>query len=311
MTRSADELQAVILAAGKGRRIAPFSSHLPKPLLPVVDRTIIEHQITRLADFGVRDVAVVIGHLGSELVRVLGDGSRFGVRITYMEQEHPMGLAHAVSRAESWVDRPFFVLLGDIWFTDAGLDEMRDALVDGVDGVIAVKEEHDVEAMRRNFAVYENGAGDVIRVVEKPLRVDTTLKGCGIYLFEPSFFEAIRRTPRTVLRNEFELTDAIQLYVDAGHRVRGVRAVDDEINVTEPRDLLAVNLQKLGDSSWIHPGAKVHPGATIVRSVVLEGARVEHPIRLEECLILQGATVRSTHDLARCIVTSEHIVDCG
>ncbi len=206
--------QGVILAAGKGTRMRPFSEHYPKPVLPLGGKPLIAHQIEQMAALGVRDIVIVIGHLGHEVVRTLGDGGQWGVKISYVEQEETLGIAHAVGRLERHVDRPFFLFLGDIWFETENLESMvermRDGAPDRADAVLAVKREPDPEAMRRNFAVLTEGnrSARVIRVVEKPRHAKTDLKGCGIYLFDQSFFDSVRRTPRTALRDEYEITSA-------------------------------------------------------------------------------------------------------
>ena len=92
---SAKDFQGVILAAGKGKRIQPFSSHTPKPLLPVLDRPLIVWQIEAMRELGIDEIVIVIGHLGHHVVSALGDGSRFGVRLEYVEQEHVLGIATA------------------------------------------------------------------------------------------------------------------------------------------------------------------------------------------------------------------------
>src|SRR5438105_3303445 len=90
----------VILAAGKGTRMVPFSEHYPKPILPVGNKPLVAHQLESLHALGVRDVIIVIGHLGHEVVRVLGDGERYGLSFKYVEQEETLGIAHALSRLE-------------------------------------------------------------------------------------------------------------------------------------------------------------------------------------------------------------------
>src|SRR5262249_54278146 len=116
--------QGVILAAGKGTRMRPFSEHWPKPLLPVLGKPLLVYQLELLAQLGVREVVVVIGHLGHEVVRALGDGGAFGLRIHYVEQEETLSIAHAVSRLEPHVEKPFFLFLGDIFFATENLAAM-------------------------------------------------------------------------------------------------------------------------------------------------------------------------------------------
>jgi dTDP-glucose pyrophosphorylase len=305
------EIQGVILAAGKGRRIQPFSNKLPKPLLPVLDRPLLVWQIEALKKLGVRRIVIVIGHLGHCVVQALGDGRGQGVEIAYVEQEHMLGIAHAVAQLEPYVQAPFLLFLGDIFFVHDGLQGMVALLgQDEVKGVLAVKEEPSVEAIRRNFVVLEDARGFVTRVIEKPRHPRTRVKGCGLYLFDPVFFDAVRRTPRTALRDEYEITDAIQIFLDDGHRVRAARAVRDDLNLSYPRDLLDINLRLLGAGSLLGRDVQLHPGARVERSVLMDGARVEHPVAVRECLLFPGAVLPGTGDVERRIVTADHVIDC-
>jgi dTDP-glucose pyrophosphorylase len=309
----------VILAAGKGTRLAPFSNRLPKPLLPVLGRPLIEHQLATLRDVGVRRVIVVVGHLGAEIVRHLGDGRAFGMDLTYVEQGPTLGVAHALGRVEPLVDRPMMVLLGDIYFEHAGLGRMLTVLDDGADAVLAVRQQADPEAIRRNFVVIEDAEGRVRRVVEKPRHPRGDLKGCGIYVFRPHFFDALRRTPRTAMRDEYELTDGIQIFVDDGHEVRTARVITEDVNLSYPRDVLDLNLRLLRErtrnlggvgGSLVAPGAVVATDAVVVDSIVMDGACVEAGASVRECLLLPGAHVTAERPLRRQIVTADHVVDC-
>ena len=300
----------VILAAGKGTRLMPFSARHPKPLLPVLERPLIEYQLDALKGLGVRRVIVVIGHLGAEIVQHLGDGSAHGISIEYVEQEATLGIAHALARVESRVDRPMLVLLGDIFFVHEGLERMVAMLGDGAHAVLAVKDEPDTEAMRRNYVVIEDDAGRVVRVVEKPRHPRGRLKGCGIYLFQPEFFDALRRTPRSAMRDEYELTDGIQIFIDDGYDVRAARVIKDDVNLSYPRDLLDLNLRLLGAGHRVASTALLAPGCEVERSIVMDGAVVEHPISIRESLVLPHARLTSTRDLRRQIVTRDDVIDC-
>jgi NDP-sugar pyrophosphorylase family protein len=312
MTRDeSGSLLGVILAAGKGTRLHPFSDRFPKPVLPIVGKPLIQHQIEHLRDLGVRRVIIVIGHLGFEIVRALGDGSALGVAIEYVDQGPTLGIAHALGKLESRIDRPFLLFLGDIFFQHRGLQEMTALLgQDDVRGVLAVKEEPSVEAIRRNFVVLEGERGFVRRVVEKPQHPQTRLKGCGLYLFDPVFFDAVRRTPRTALRDEYEITDAIQIFIDDGYRVRAARVSDDDLNLSYPRDLLDINLELLGENSFIGANVQVHPQATVERSVLMDGVRITAPVRVRECLLFPGTMVSPAGDIERRIITTDHVIDC-
>lgn len=309
------QLMGVILAAGKGTRMRPFSEHYPKPILPLGGKPLIAHQLEMMRSVGVDDVVIVIGHLGHQVVRELGDGERFGVKITYVEQGETLGIAHAVYKLERHVDRPFFLFLGDIYFETANLASMPERLMGpgGADAVLAVKREPDAEKIRRNFVVLTDANGRVHRVVEKPRFAKTDLKGCGIYLFDQSFFDAVRRTPRTAMRDEYEITDAIQIYIDDGYRVEAAEVIKDDLNLSYPMDLLDLNLRWLDDHggrNMIGRGVQICEGARIERSLLMDGAVIEKPIALRDCLVFPNVRVRHDRDLTRAILTQEtEIID--
>jgi dTDP-glucose pyrophosphorylase len=310
-----DELMGVILAAGKGTRMRPFSEHWPKPILPVLGKPLMAYQLEMLAALGVRRVVVVIGHLGHEVVRALGDGSRFGVTIQYVEQEEMLGIAHAVSRLEAHVDRPFFLFLGDIFFVTENLGGMVDRFKKGeLGGVLACKREPNLEAIKRNFVVLTDGAGVVNRVIEKPRHPRTDLKGCGIYLFDQAFFDAVRRTPRTAMRNEYEITDSIQIFLDDGYKVEAAEVVKADMNVSYPADLLDLNLlllQQSGKAEWRAADVVVARGSQLVRTVAMAGASVGDGCQLTECLLFPGAHVPAGRVRRRSIFTEHAEIRCA
>jgi len=311
MTRADTDVLGVILAAGKGTRIHPFSERHPKPILPVLGKPLLQHQIECLRDIGVRRIIIVIGHLGFAIVRELGDGHELGVEIEYVDQGQTLGIAHAVGKLEHVIDRPFMLFLGDIFFVHQDLGSMLTMLGrDDVRGVLAVKDEPSTEAIQRNFVVIEDAEGFVRRVIEKPRYPATRVKGCGLYLFDPTFFDAVRRTPRTAMRDEYEITDAIQIFIDDGHRVRTARVVREDLNLSEPADLLDINLRLLGEANLIGRGVQIPPGCTIERSVIMDGAVIEKPIAIRESLVFPGVTVTASHDLSRAIVTDEQVIEC-
>jgi dTDP-glucose pyrophosphorylase len=304
-------LLGIILAAGQGTRLRPFSERYPKPILPILGKPLLQYQIECLRELGVGRVIIVIGHLGFEIVRVLGDGRDLGVEIEYVDQGRTLGIAHAVSKIEPLVDRPFMLFLGDIFFVHDDLERMVAMLGrDGVRGVLAVKDEPSIEAVRRNFVVREDEDGFVKRVIEKPQHPPSMLKGCGLYLFDPVFFDAARRTPRTAMRDEYELTDAIQIFVDDGHRVRAARVVRDDLNLSYPSDLLDINLKLLGERNLIGTDVRLAPGCRVEHSVILDGATVTHPIEIRDTLVFPGVTVTATSDVRRAIVTAEGVIEC-
>lgn len=308
------KLTGVILAAGKGSRMTPFSSRYPKPLLPVCNEPILGHQIRHMKSIGIEDVIIVIGHLGHVIARDLGDGSDFGVRIRYVEQRELLGIAHAVFKLEQFLDNPFLLFLGDIFFHTEDLSMMLTGMKEsGAAAVLAVKEESDPTAIRRNFAVVLDGGDRVTRVIEKPRYVDNNLKGCGLYLFDMTIFDAIRRTPRTAMRDEYEITDSIQILIDDGYPVVTSRVVLDDINLSYPHDLLRCNLLRmkhLKRNELVAESADLAPGVTLEHAVIGPNARVSHGIKIRNSLIFEGAEVTTGADLDGVIVTPDNVIDC-
>jgi glucose-1-phosphate thymidylyltransferase len=303
-----------ILAAGRGSRMQPFSERYPKPLLPVCNRPLIAHQIDVMRSLGIREVFVLVGHKGYEISGALGDGSQFGVRIKYVEQVQMLGIGHAVGLLERHITDPFLLMLGDIYFVPNHLETMRDVFEQQQGGaVLGTKEEHDPEAIQRNFAILLREDGLVSRVVEKPRHTPNHLKGVGIYLFDPVVFDAIRRTPRTALRDEYELTDAIQVMIDDGNPVRPANVVSQDINLTTPADLLRVNLMhamQFDPASAIGSNVHLHPKARLENSVVGSNVSVQTPIVISHSLVFEGTTVTLDAPVDRLILTPHGNVDC-
>ena len=303
-----------ILAAGRGSRMQPFSERYPKPLLPVCNRPLIVHQIETMRSLGISEVFVLVGHKGYEIASALGDGSQFGVRIKYVEQTQMLGIAHAVGLLERHISDPFLLMLGDIYFVSNRLETMREIFEQQQGGgVLGTKEEHDPEAIQRNFAILLREDGLVSRVVEKPRHTTNHLKGVGIYLFDPAIFDAIRRTPRTALRDEYELTDAIQVMIDDGYPVRPANVIIQDINLTTPADLLRVNLLhalQFDPASAVGSNVRLHPEARIENSVVGSDVHVQNPIVISHSLVFNGTTVTMDAPIDRVILTPHGNVDC-
>lgn len=304
----------VLLAAGKGSRMAAFSERIPKPMLPVGNKPLLAHQIELLRNIGITDIVILIGYKGFEIARVLGDGSSFGVKLTYVEQTEMLGIAHAVGQLENAVDRPFILFLGDIFFVPKNLEGMFDQFErQGGGAVLATKIESDPLAIRRNYSVQMDDSGRVVRVVEKPRHVSNKLKGVGLYLFDLSMFDAIRRTPRTAMRNEYEITEAIQVLINDGEFVSAMDAVHDDINLTYPADVLRVNLAFAAEypqGNLIAADAEIHPQAVLSNTVIGSGVRITSPVRMHNCVVFAGSEVAPRKSYENVIVAGDRVVAC-
>ncbi len=311
---SENKITGVILAAGKGTRMEPFSTRYPKPILPVCNKPLLQYQVEMMKEIGIDEIIIVIGHLGYEIAQKIGDGKGLGVKIRYIEQNETLGLAHAVGKLEPYISSPILLALGDIFFVYEGMDKMKDVMAEfGASAVLAVKHEEDPEAIKRNFTVTLDSDNGVRRVIEKPRHITTKLKGCGLYLFDQSVFDAIRRTPRTAMRDEYEITDTIQILVNDGLPVRVSEVVKWDMNVSYPADVLECNLHQLRRTctdTVIGNGAEIHPEAKIMNSVLGEGVVVRHPISITNTVIFPNTDVDSNDDIDRFIVTPNYQVDC-
>jgi dTDP-glucose pyrophosphorylase len=306
-------LMGAILAAGRGTRMAPFGDFYPKPLLPLGNKPLIEYQIETMRGLGIEEIAVLIGHKGYLITKVLGDGSRFGVRLHYVEQTQMYGIAHALGRLEPVLDRPFLLMLGDIYFIEKDLGEMLRIFSERECAcVLAAKMEPDPAAIRKNFAIQMDTDGRVTRVIEKPRHTTNRLKGVGLYLFDPVIFDAIRRTPRTAMRDEYELTDAIQVMIDDGNHTRVASCVEDDINLTSPADLLHCNLlvaHRAGHETITADSAMLHPGVRLQQAVIGPRVEVRQGIAIRRSVLLEGAVVDTDQDLDGMVISPERSVD--
>jgi glucose-1-phosphate thymidylyltransferase len=308
-----NELEGVILAAGRGTRMHPFTTRWPKPILPILAKPLLQHQIEMMKAIGIRKITIVIGHLGYEIVRTLGNGSAFGVEITYIEQTETLGIAHAVGRLESRVQKPFLLCLGDIFFVTNDLESMMRGFAEkDTKAVLASKLEENPEMIQRNFAIILGEGRQVVRVIEKPRYVQNKLKGCGVYLFGLEIFDAIRRTPRTAMRDEYEITEAIQIMIQDGHRVIHAEIIEEDLNLTVPEDLLNINLLELKRNRLRNFFAQGSPRSGKVKNCVI-GSRVSFGagISLENCVVFDDVKLEKGIDLHNAIVTAEGIIQCN
>lgn len=306
------EFVGVILAAGRGTRMLPFTTRWPKPILPILGKPLLQHQIEMMQSIGIREIFVVLGYLGYEIVRTLSDWNQNGIRIQYIEQTEALGIAHAVGRLEDRIQKPFLLCLGDIYFISKDVKSMITAFdQDKTRAVLASKTEEDPQMIRRNFAIIPEEDGTVRRVIEKPRYLENKLKGCGIYLFGLEIFDAIRRTPRTAMRDEYEITESIQILINDGYKVVHANVIEEDLNLTVPDDLLAINISELKrkNLSNFFSDQRSHDGLT--NCVVGRNVTIHRPVRLDQCVLFDGVEISRDTRLTNAIVTPDGVVQCN
>ena len=287
-----DDLKGLILSGGKGTRLRPITHTSAKQLVPVANKPVLFYGIEAMAAAGITEVGIIIApETGGEIREAAGDGSRFGVRITYIEQDAPLGLAHAVLTAERYLgDSAFVMYLGDN-LLQGGIRDLVTAFRSGTpDALILLTQVPDPE----NFGVAELRDEVVVRLVEKPPEPQTDLALVGVYMFTPAIHDAARAI-RPSGRGELEITDAIQQLVDAGLRVEPHIVKGWWKDTGRLDDMLAANRLVLetidhrveGEliDSKVDGRVVIEPGARLVRSAVRGPAVIGADARLSDCYI--------------------------
>jgi len=209
-------MKGLILSGGKGTRLRPITHTSAKQLVPVANRPVLFYGIQAMADAGIEEIGIIIApETGDEIREVAGDGSLFGVRITYIVQDEPAGLAHAVLTAEPFLGTdPFVMYLGDNLLQGGIADLVAAFRETQPDALILLTPVPDPE----HYGVAELENGRVVRLAEKPPEPKTDLALVGVYMFTSIIHDAARAIEPSP-RGELEITDAIQYLVDEGRRV--------------------------------------------------------------------------------------------
>jgi glucose-1-phosphate thymidylyltransferase len=208
-------MKGLILSGGRGTRLRPITFTSAKQLVPVANKPILFYGIEALVESGVRDIGIVVGDTGQEIKDAVGDGSRFGAQVSYIEQEAPLGLAHAVLISERFMAaEPFVMYLGD--------NLIRERLAPLVDAFRRTAPNAQILLAHvpnpQQFGVAELAGGRVVRLVEKPKTPASDLALVGVYMFDREVFDAVKAI-RPSARGELEITDAIQWLIDHGKTV--------------------------------------------------------------------------------------------
>jgi mannose-1-phosphate guanylyltransferase len=339
-------MQALILAGGEGTRLRPLTSTVPKPVVPLVGRPFIAYMLDWLRVHGVDDVVMSCGHMAADVRRVLGDGSRAGLRLRYVDEPRPLGTGGAVKYAERLLDSRFLMLNGDVL---ADLD------------LRAVVEQHRRTGARATLAlvsvddpsayglVHTQDDGGVTGFVEKPAphQIDTHQVSAGAYVLERDVLDGLRAgEPASIEREVFPRLAGAGLYgcltdgywLDIGTPERYLEASFDILEgrlgehpakaaprLQLARDVDAAGAQILpsalvGSGSRLAPGARigpravldgdvtVGPGARIERSVVMRGAWIGGGCELQDCIVAAGARIGERARLSGLTVVGEGAV---
>jgi glucose-1-phosphate thymidylyltransferase len=323
-------VKGLILSGGKGTRLRPLTYTSAKQLVPVANKPVLFYGIEAIAAAGISDIGIVVGDTQAEIRAAVGDGSRFGARVTYIEQDAPRGLAHAVKISQEFIgDVPFVMYLGDNLLNKGITHFVQEFEREKPAAQILLTKVPDPQ----QFGVAELRDGHVVRLVEKPKEYISDLALVGVYMFGPQVFESVNRI-KPSFRNELEITDAIQDLIDRGLTVRphlvdgwwkDTGKLDDML---EANRLILDTLTPRNDGivdaeSRIEGKVVIEPGAVVERSVIRgpaiigRRARIIHAYvgpftaisddveiqdtEIEHSIVLEGSCLR---DLANRVIDS-------
>ena len=300
-------MKGLILSGGKGTRLRPLTYTSAKQLVPVANKPVLFYGIEAIAAAGIRDIGIVVGDTQAEIRAAVGDGSRFGVRVEYIEQEAPLGLAHAVKISEAFLaGEPFVMYLGDNLLNKGITHFVREFERERPAAQILLARVPDPQM----FGVAELRDGRVVRLVEKRKEPIGDLALVGVYMFGPEVFESVNRiTPS--FRNELEITDAIQDLIDRGlvvhpHIVDGWWKDTGKVeDMLEANRLILETFERriegtVDAESRIEGKVVIEAGAVIQQSVIRGpaiiggGARIVHAYVGPYTAIMDGVEIQDT-----------------
>ncbi|MBN1220147.1 MAG: glucose-1-phosphate thymidylyltransferase [Anaerolineae bacterium] len=281
-------MKGLILSGGKGTRLYPLTYTSAKQLIPIANKPVLFRVIEAIRDAGITDIGIVVGDTAPEIERAVGQGGQWGVNITYIPQEAPLGLAHAVKISEDFLGQERFVMfLGDN-VIEGGISTLigQFANSDYNSQIVLTRVDRPQEY---GVAVLDD-KGSIVKLIEKPKEPPSDLALVGIYMFDHHIFAAVNAISPS-WRGEYEITDAIQWLVDAGHNVHAYVHRGWWIDTGAPGDMLEANslvLEELTPTlegyvdrdSEVDSRVTLEPGAEIINSVVRGPAIIGKETRL-------------------------------
>jgi len=209
-------MKGIILHGGHGTRLRPLTHTGPKQLLPIANKPMSEYCVNAIRECGISEIAIIIGGIGSNKVKeYYGNGSKFNVKITYVEQDEPKGIAHAINLCQEFVgDEKFLVFLGDNIIQKPINDICKKFENSSDDALILLCEVNNPE----RFGIADVKGGKITKIIDKPKNPPTNLAVTGIYFLTPKIFDIFSRL-KPSRRNELEITDSLQMMLEEGNKI--------------------------------------------------------------------------------------------
>ena len=284
-------MKGLILSGGKGTRLYPITFNRAKQLVPVANKPVLFRVIEAIKDAGIDDIGIVIGDTGAEIRQAVGDGSRWDVKITYIEQDAPLGLAHAVKISHDFIgDERFVMFLGDNVIEGGISDLIRQFADSDWNSQIVLTEVDEPE----HYGVAElDNDGKIVRLIEKPRTPPSNLALVGIYMFDQSIFNAVHAIEPS-WRGELEITDAIQWLLENDLTVFPFVHRGWWIDTGKTVDMLDANNRVLAEldhkvDGYIDRDSKIDHLVTVARGAEIINSVIRGPAIIgEDCRIINS-----------------------
>jgi len=276
-------IKALVLAGGRGTRLRPITHTSAKQLVPIANKPILFYGLEAIRDAGIVDVGIIVGDTHREIEGAVGDGSAFGLKVTYIRQREPLGLAHAVKIADEYIGKePFVMYLGDNLIMGGITDFVSEFQKNRPNAQILLARVDNPS----EFGVAELSGGRVARLEEKPERPRSNLALVGVYMFDAEVFEAVDHIEPS-WRNELEITDAIQYLIDDGLEVRAHEVTGWWKDTGKLDDILEANRMileriELNVSGEIDGASRLDGNVVIAEGAVVEGSVLRGPLVVGE-----------------------------
>ena len=305
-------MKGIILHGGHGTRLRPLTHTGPKQLLPIANKPMSQYCIESICDAGITDIAIIIGGLGANKVReYYGNGEKFGVNITYIEQDEPRGIAHAIGLCKEFVNNEkFLVFLGDNIIQKPITNFVENFAKSDYDATVLLCE---VDNPSR-FGIADVENEKIIKITEKPKKPTSNLAVTGIYLLTPQIFEIIDNL-KPSWRNELEITDALDNLLKQNDNIGYETITDYWKDTGTPEDILNANRQVLeyicnqtgghlsiiGKNCKIDESASIGPNVSIGDDTIISsGVVIENSIIMSGCKIDGGLNIKDSIISANC-----------
>ena len=288
-------MKGIILHGGHGTRLRPLTHTGPKQLLPIANKPMSEYCVDTIKDCGISDIAIIIGGIGSDKVKeYYGDGSKFNVKITYIKQDEPKGIAHAINLCKEFIgNEKFLTFLGDNIIQKPIKDISKKFEGSDNDAVILLCKVENPE----RFGIADIDNDKIIKIIEKPKIPPTNLAVTGIYFLSPKIFDVFLRL-KPSWRNELEITDALQMMLEEGNKIGYEMITDYWKDTGTPEDIINANSQILANlissnNGEIDETVKIEGSVVVGKNTVIQSnTKIIGPVILgRNCIIKQESVI--------------------